>query len=97
MAFKILISIRAQLKIEEITDFYFDVSLKVLKHFNERLEETFSNLIINPCFQKRYKDFHGIPLKQFPFILFYKNDDVNKLIKIYSCFHTSQDAIKYPH
>ncbi len=96
MAFKILVSPRAQIEIEDITDFYFDVSITVLIQFEERLKESYSNLIINPYFQKRYKDFHGIPIKQFPFILLYQIDEDKRIIKILSCFHTSRDSKKYP-
>lgn len=96
MDFKILVSPRAQIEIEDITDFYFDASINVLIQFEERLKESYSNLIINPYFQKRYKDFHGIPLKQFPFILLYKIDEDKRIIKILSCFHTSRDSKKYP-
>ena len=96
MEFKIIVSPSAQLEIEEIADFYFNINLNVLIQFNERLKEAYTNLSINPNYQKRYKDFHGIPLKQFPFMLFYKIEKDNRIVKIISCFHTSQNPKKYP-
>lgn len=96
MDFKIIVSPSAQLEIEEIADFYFNINLKVLIQFNERLKEAYTSLSINPYYQKHYKDFHGIPLKQFPFMLFYKIEKDNRIVKIISCFHTSQNPKKYP-
>jgi toxin ParE1/3/4 len=96
MEFKIIVSPSAQLDIEEIADFYFNININVLIQFNKSLKEAYSSLSINPYYQKRYKDFHGIPLKQFPFMLFYKIEKDNRIVKIISCFHTSQNPKKYP-
>lgn len=96
MEFKIIVSPSAQFEIEEIADFYFNINLNVLIQFNERLKEAYNSLSINPYYQKRYKDFHGIPLKQFPFMVFYKIEKDNRIVKIISCFHTSKNPKKYP-
>ena len=96
MGFKIIISPKAQLEIEEIADYYFEVSFPVLIKFNEQLMETYNTLKSNPYFQKRCKGFHAIPLKQFPFILFFKIDEDKNIVKIISCLHTSRDSEKYP-
>lgn len=96
MEFKIIVSPSAQFEIEEIADFYFNININVLIQFNERLKEAYNSLSINPYYQKRYKDFHGIPLKQFPFMVFYKIEKDNRIVKIISCFHTSKNPKKYP-
>ena len=41
MEFKIIVSPSAQLEIEEIADFYFNININVLIQFNERLKEAY--------------------------------------------------------
>ena len=96
MEFKIIISPRAQFEIETITDYYSEISRNVLIHFNERLTETYNYLKINPYFEKRYKNFRAVPIKKFPYLLFFTIDEDKKIIKILSCFHTSTSPKKYP-
>ena len=96
MVFKIIISPRAQLEIEEITDYYFEISHNVLLKFYEMLEGTYEYLKINPYFKKRYENLRAIPIFKFPYLLFYTIDQDTKTIKILSCFHTSRSTKKYP-
>ena len=96
MEFKIIISPRAQLEIEVITDYYFEISPNVLLKFHEMLEGTYECLKINPFFKKRYKNFRAIPIFKFPYLLFYTIDEDTRTIKIISCFHTSRSTKKYP-
>ncbi len=96
MEFKIIISPRAQLEIEVITDYYFEVSPNVIPKFYEMLEQTYGFLKINPFFVERYKKFRAVPIFKFPYLLFYAIDENNKTIKILSCFHTSRSNKNYP-
>ncbi len=96
MDYKIIISPNAQCDIEEITEFYFQIGLNILIQFKDRLDECYLNIRINPYYQRRYKNFHCIPLRHFPCILFYKIDEENQVIRIISCFHTSKNPNKYP-
>jgi hypothetical protein len=52
-------------------------------------------LEINPEFQKRYKDFHCLPLKTFKYMIHYKIDQVNKIVRVYAVLSTYQDPSKH--
>jgi len=62
----------AEENIEEATDYYAKISLKVLKNFNKQLDLSISRIITNPYFQKRFKSVRAFPVKKFPYIIFYE-------------------------
>ncbi|WP_213521434.1 hypothetical protein [Nonlabens sp.] len=69
--------------------------MKVLKDFDKEIEVAYTALELNPFFKVRYKNVRGLPLKKFPFIIFYTLDEVNKIVEIRSVFNTHQDPAKY--
>lgn len=96
MGFKFKFLPIAESNIEEATDYYAAISLKVLKNFNKQLDLTISRILINPYFQKRYKQVRALPLRKFPYIIFYEVDEEEKMIYILSVFCTHQNPEKYP-
>lgn len=86
----------AEENIEVATDYYAGISMKVLKSFNKQLDLSISRILINPYFQKRYKDVRALPLRKFPYIIFYEVDETEKMIYILSVFCTHQNPEKYP-
>jgi hypothetical protein len=38
----------------------------------------------------------AIPIKGFPYLLFFIVDDINQEVQIRACFHTSKNPGKYP-
>jgi toxin ParE2 len=86
----------AEENIEDATDYYAGISLKVLRNFNKQLDLSINRILINPYFQKRYKDVRAFPLKKFPYIIFYEVDEEEKMIYILSVFCTHQNPEKYP-
>lgn len=95
MRFKLTISPLADLDLAEAYQYYADVSLKVLKDFDTEMEASYKALELNPFFTLRYKNVRGLPLKKFPFIIFYTLDEVNQIVEIRSVFKTHQDPEKY--
>ncbi|ALR32291.1 MULTISPECIES: type II toxin-antitoxin system RelE/ParE family toxin [Chryseobacterium] len=86
----------AEENIEEATDYYASISLKVLKNFNNQFDASINKIINNPYFQKRFKQVRALPVKKFPYIIFYEVDDKEKIIYILSVFCTHQNPEKYP-
>lgn len=86
----------AEENIEDATDYYAGISMKVLRNFNRQLDLSINRILINPYFQKRYKDVRAFPLKKFPYIIFYEVDEEEKMIYILSVFCTHQNPEKYP-
>ncbi|PPK92242.1 ParE-like toxin of type II ParDE toxin-antitoxin system [Nonlabens xylanidelens] len=95
MGFKLTISPLADLDLAEAYQYYADVSLKTLEDFDKEIEASYKALELNPFFKVRYKNMRGLPLKKFPFIIFYTLDETNKVVEIRSVFNTHQDPAKY--
>ena len=68
----------AEENIEEATDYYSMISLKVLKDFNKQLDLSISRIITNPYFQKRFKSVRAFPVKKFLHIIFYEINEGEK-------------------
>jgi len=96
MGFKIIVSKKAQDEIENASDYYAEINVNLAFKFFNELTETYNKLELNPNYQIKYKNYRAIPLKIFPFLLFYIVDEDNKVVKILSCFHTSKNSKKYP-
>lgn len=86
----------AEENIADATDYYAGISMKVLKSFNKQLDLSISRILINPYFQKRYKDVRALPLRKFPYIIFYEVNEEEKIIYILSVFCTHQNPEKHP-
>lgn len=86
----------AEDNIEEATDYYANISLKVVKSFNKQLDLSINRIVSNPYFQKRFKNVRAFPVKKFPNIIFYEVNEDEKMIYILSVFCTHQNPEKYP-
>lgn len=96
MAFDFRFSSLADKNIEDATDYYAQISVKILKNFNKQLDFSISRIITNPYFQKRFKSVRAFPVKKFPYIIFYEVSEEEKMIYILSVFCTHQNPEKYP-
>lgn len=95
MGFKLSISPLAEIDLLEAFAHYADISFEVLTNFDNEIEVAYQALEKNPFFRIRYKNVRGLPLKNFPFIIFYTLDEVSKIVEIRSIFNTHQDPKKY--
>ncbi|WP_374458533.1 type II toxin-antitoxin system RelE/ParE family toxin [Chryseobacterium taeanense] len=86
----------AEKDIEEATDYYADISVRVLKNFNKQLDLAIDRIITNPYFQKRHRNVRAFTVKKFPYIIFYEISEDEKIIYILSVFCTHQNPEKYP-
>lgn len=97
MGYKIKISPIAKENIKDAIFYYkTNVSLKVAINFLKDYEQTLDKITINPFYRVYYKNFRGIPLKKYPYIIFFRIDENKKQILINAVFHTNQDTGKRP-
>jgi plasmid stabilization system protein ParE len=96
MPYNILIEPAAQVDIEKAYDYYFTKGIHVADLFFDDLQHAYHVLAINPFYQFRTKNYRALPLKSFPFLIFFQVDQINLNVKILALFNTHQDTTKYP-
>ena len=80
MDFKVIVSKKAQYEIENASDYYAEININLAFKFFSELKETYDKLKLNPNYQIKHKNYRAIPLKIFPFLLFYIVDEDNKTV-----------------
>ena len=96
MAYKIVVSPRAQKEILKAIDYYVVRSQDAPKYFIVQLEKNYAVLENNPFFIIRYKNVRSLKLKKFPYSLYFTVDEKTEIIEILSCFHNKQNPKKRP-
>jgi plasmid stabilization system protein ParE len=96
MAYKVIVSPRAQTEISEALEYYRIHSNTAPFVFIRSLEKSYKILESNPRFRKRYKNIRGLNIKMFPHTLFYHIDEARKVVKVLSCFHSSRNPSDRP-
>lgn len=96
MSYKIVIEPRAIADIQEAVEYYESKKEHLGVYFFQIIEEYIESISKNPFFQIRYKDYHGLPIKIFPYIILYYIDEKEKTVYVLSIFNTSQNTTKYP-
>ena len=96
MSYKVVIEPRAIVDIQDAVDYYDNRQLGLGEYFFSTFNEHIEIISKSPFFQQRYKDYHGLPIKKFPFIIFYYLDEAKKIIYIVSVFNTLLSPNKYP-
>lgn len=70
MSYKIVFEPRAIFDIQEAVDYYESKQIGLGEYFYETLDKHIEVINKSPYFQVKYKDYHGLPIKKFPFIIF---------------------------
>lgn len=96
MSYKIVIEPRAIADIQDAVDYYETKREDLGAYFYQIVDEYIESIAKNPFFQIRYKDYHGLPVKIFPYIILYHIDENEKTVYVLSVFNTSQNTTKYP-
>jgi len=97
MAYKIIISPRAQKEIENAIDFYASRSSHAPRDFILALSSAYKTLAHNPFFRVRYKNVSAFNLKKFPFSLYFVIDENRNVVRVLSCFHNKKNPINRPN
>ena len=96
MAYKVIISPRAQKEIENAIDYYALYSVDAPVNFISLLTETYGSLESNPFFKVRYKNIRALKIKKFPYSLYFSINENNNTVRILSCFHNKRNPNKRP-
>jgi plasmid stabilization system protein ParE len=97
MVYKIIISPVAQDNIDDAIDYYIgNASLEVAISFYNELQTCYVSLRLNPLFQMRSKKYRAVPVKKFPFLIFFEVDEGQALVRILAVINTYQDSKKWP-
>jgi toxin ParE1/3/4 len=96
MIYKIVFSKIAVKNIDDAFEYYSKaVSNKLSNDFLIDLNKSFYSLEINPFYQFHDKNYRFLPLKKFPFVLFFIVDEIKKMVYVNAVFHTSQNPSKF--
>jgi plasmid stabilization system protein ParE len=96
MAYKIIVSSRAQKEIENAIDYYALYSLEAPVNFIASLKEAYGTLETNPFFRVRYKNFRTLNIKRFPHSLYFIINEDKNTVRVLSCFHNKRNPNKRP-
>lgn len=96
MVFKILISPRALVEIEDALDYFHLNSTEAPKQFLNSIQNTFRNLQLNPFLEIKYNNIRSIRIRKFPFSFYFTINEVLGIIRILSCFHHKLNPGKRP-
>jgi plasmid stabilization system protein ParE len=96
MAYKIIVSPRAQSEIEDAVDYYSIESIAAPKQFIAFLEYAYKSLEISPFFKIRYKNIRALKIKKFPYSLYFVVNEKTGSVRILSCFHHKMNPKKRP-
>lgn len=96
MAYKIVVSPRAQKEIIKAIDYYLERSEDAPSNFITQLEKCYAFLESNPFFVIRYKNVRSLKLKKFPYSLYFNVNKKTEVIEILSCFHNRLNPKKRP-
>jgi hypothetical protein len=98
MAYKVVVESGAQADIDKAFEYYISVTDndKVLINLWNDIEHSYSALKINPFYQIRCKHYRALPLKNFPYLLFFEVLEKQRIVKVLALFNTQQDSKKYP-
>lgn len=96
MAFKVVISCNAETEISIAYDYYARFSKSAVMSFRKQLIYSYKKIQQNPFFEIRYLDIRALPIRKYPYILFFRVNELTKTIYILSVFCTHQNPEKYP-
>jgi len=94
MAYKIRVSLQAQLEIENAIEYYARQSTNAPVWFIESLQNSYKILSTHPFFEIRHKNVRAYTIKRFPFSLYFTLDEKKCIIRILSCFHNARKPRK---
>ena len=96
MAYKIIVSPRAQKEIENAIDFYALYSNNAPFNFIATLKKAYNSLALNPIHRVCYKNIRALKLPKFPYTLYFVVNQAQNTVKVLSCFHNKRNPNKRP-
>ena len=96
MAYKIVLSPKAEIEIDNAIQYYNQFSKSAAKSFKKQLSNSYKKIRLNPFFEKKYNNVRFLPFSKYPYIVLFRIDEVSKKAFVLSVFCTHQNPKKYP-
>lgn len=96
MAYKIIVSPRAQKEIENAIDYYALYSKDAPLNFIVTLKNTYNILAENPFLRVRYRNVRALKMSKFPYLLYFVVNQSQNSVKVLSCFHNKRNPNTRP-
>lgn len=96
MAYKIVLSPKAEIEIDDAIQYYNQFSKSAAKSFKKQLSNSYKKIRVNPFFEKKYNNIRFLPFSKYPYIVLFRIDEVAKKAFVLSVFCTHQNPGKYP-
>jgi len=97
MAYRVIVSPRAQKEIEDAIDYYTVHSTDAPLNFIAQLKDSYDILEENPFSRIRYKNIRALKIKKFPYLLYFVVSKTKNTVRILSCFHNKRNPQKRPN
>ena len=94
MKYDIVFQSRAIFEIQNSIDYYDELLVGLGQEFYSELFEYIDAIVVNPFYKIHSENIRALPLKKFPFMIFYWIDETEKKLYIEAVFHTSQNTKK---
>lgn len=96
MAYRIIVSPRAQKEIENAIDYYALYSTDAPENFIAVLKKAYTALQTSPLFRIRYKNVRALKIKKFPYSLYFIVNEDKNTVRVLSCFHNKRNPNRRP-
>ncbi len=96
MAYKILVSPRAQQEIENAIEYYIIYGNDLPIKFVASLKSSYNTLGNSPHFRVVYKNIRSLKIRKFPYSLYFTVNEYSKTVRILACFHNKRNPNKRP-
>jgi toxin ParE1/3/4 len=96
MAYRIIVSPRAQKEIENAIDYYALYSSGAPRIFVKSLKDTYLSIETNPFYTICYLNIRSLKITKFPYSLYFVIDETLNTVRVLSCFHNKRNPNKRP-
>ncbi|MCY0969770.1 type II toxin-antitoxin system RelE/ParE family toxin [Chryseobacterium wangxinyae] len=96
MIYKIVLSPKAEIEIDDAIQYYNHFSKSAAKSFKKQLSNSYKKIRLNPFFEKKYNNVRFLPFSKYPYIVLFWIDEVAKKAFVLSVFCTHQNPENYP-
>jgi plasmid stabilization system protein ParE len=96
MEYKIVLSPKAEIEIDDAIQYYNQFSKSAARSFKNQLSDSYKKIRLNPFFEKKYNDVRFLPFSKYPYIVLFRVDEIAKKVFVLSVFCARQNPEKYP-
>ena len=89
--YEIIILIRADFEVDEIAEYYENISNGLGTKFYNEFQNHVETLKTFPFFEEKYSKVHVLPLKKFPYTIHFTIDEKEKIVFIQAIICDYQD------